>query len=89
MARRKKLSPGTRGGSTGRKMKITATIYRHPSTAGEYSDGYAFEACLRLKGKGGGSNCGYGKNPRKALANALSATAKRLKKRTGAFRGMR
>lgn len=92
MARRhKKLSPrdaGDRSSSSlpSRKMKVTITVSRRPTTAGRYSEPYAFEACVRMRNAG---DCGFGRNPRKAVANAMAAVAKRLRKRGGAFRGMR
>ena len=88
MARRhKKLSPSDRGSEgPSRKMAISARITRRATTAGQYTTPYAFEACIRLRD---GGECGFGKNPRVALANAMIAVSKRLKKRHGSFKGSR
>lgn len=88
MARRRhrKLRPSDRSSEgASRKLGISARITRRATTAGQYTEPYAFEACIRMKGAG---ECGYGRNPRKALANALIAVGKRLKKRTGSFKGV-
>jgi hypothetical protein len=83
--RHKKLSPGGRySAGKSRSIKVRVTVNRQATTAGEYSTPYAFQACVHLKG---GGRCGYGKNPRKAIANAMSETAKVLRKRGGAFAG--
>lgn len=79
----RKLSPRNRAG-TGktRPVAISARITRKPTTAGQYSRPYAFEVCIRMKNAGA---CGYGRNPRKALANAMQQVAKNLRKRKGAY----
>lgn len=55
----------------------------------------AFEVCVRkFQGKAAGlregnwDRCGLGRNPRHALANAMTKFAKALKKRKGAFAGL-
>ena len=88
MARSRKLSPSDRGSDgPSRKIKIQARISRRATTAGKYTTPYAFEACLRVRGVG--ENCGYGRNPRKALASAMEKVARGLKKRKGSFKGKR
>lgn len=89
MARRhRKLTPGARSSNgPSRVLNISARISRRPGDAGQYSTPYAFEACVRVRGVQ--ENCGYGRNPRKALAAALSGVSKGLKKRGGAFKGFK
>ncbi len=85
--RHRKLTPGARGSEgPSKKMNIQARITRRPSDGGQYSTPYAFEACIRMRGMSG-TNCGYGRNPRKALANAMGEVAKSLRKRKGSFKG--
>lgn len=84
---KRKLSPRDRGSDgPSRKMAISARVARKATTAGKYTRKYAFEACIRMKD---GGACGWGKNPRVALANAMGAVSKRLRKRKGSFKGRR
>ncbi len=89
MARRhRKLTPGMRSSrGPSRVMKMQIRVSRNPSDGGQYSTPYAFEACVRVRGVK--ENCGWGKNPRKAVAAALANVAKGLRKRGGAFKSFK
>lgn len=92
-----KIKPGinSRRGST-RRIPATVIVHR---TADRGS--IAFEACVRVGGhlkrvKSGpgrayaqGTECAFGKNPRAAVAKAMSRYATHLRKRKGAFGGYR
>lgn len=80
------MTPGARSSAgPSKRIAISARISRRPSDGGQYSTPYAFEACIKMRGLA--SNCGYGRNPRKALANAMAEVSKSLRKRRGAFKG--
>jgi len=84
MARRTKVHAGLRGkrGST-RRIKSTIIVHRTAERGP-----LAFEACLRIGAVAmSGGECGYGRNPRKALANAMTKMMKHLRTRKGAFAG--
>ncbi len=86
--RHRKVTPGSRSSAgPSKKLAIQARISRRPTDGGQYSTPYAFEACIKMRGLA--QNCGYGRNPRKALANAMGEVAKSLRKRKGSFRGTR
>lgn len=84
MARRRKVFPRYKGGNSGRKRKLALTATIRPT--GE-AQRFAFEACVRVKG--GKAECAFAKNPRKALANAVTKLGKSMRKRSGAFAGKR
>lgn len=75
---------GPRASRHARGFKITGTVvrgvYEGLSSKGE------FKACVRLGYRG--HACDWGKNPRAAIANALTAYARVLRKRRGAFAGL-
>ena len=89
MAKRSKINPGFRA-KHGRTAIIPTKVLVH-RTAERGST--AFEACIRIGSRyvrgGRGSECAFGKNPRKAVANALTRLAKHMRGRKGAFRGAR
>lgn len=91
MARRKhtKVHAGFRSkNGSHRKLRVAISVERTAER-----NGAAFYSCVRVLGgkrfrEGSGDRCAYGRNPRAALANAMTNYAKSLRKRAGAFRGL-
>ncbi len=79
VTRMKRRKPNRQWNGKAKKVKITGTVEQ---TRGSGND--AFYACVKI---GKTDQCAYGRNPRKALANAVTYLAHGLMRRKGSFRG--
>lgn len=77
-----------------KKISLVVRVIPTESSQKRYSPDRAFVACASFKHGGGATYpklrdaCGYGRNPRQAIARALGAAKRKIEARRGAFRGV-